>query len=102
MAFLDQNLTDVSFTGKRSYLSLGPVDVEPTKFDVEFQLRPLTNRGLVLFLGRQSSFVALQMYSSFLELTLLAGKSEMTLEITRRSKMKIFSSQKNQSLKCVI
>lgn len=67
-----QNLTDVSFTGKRSFLSLGPIETEPTKFNVEFQLRPLNNRGVVMFIGQQSSFVCLLLHSSFLELTLLA------------------------------
>lgn len=71
--FLEQNLTDVSFTGRRSFLSLGPIETEPTKLSVEFELRPLTNRGLVLFVGRQAGFVCLLLHSSFLELTLRAG-----------------------------
>lgn len=72
-AVADQNLTDVSFTGKRSFLTLGPVESETTKLNVEFELRPLTNKGIVLFVGRQASFLSLLLHSGFLELTLLAG-----------------------------
>lgn len=54
-------------------MSLGAIETESTKFNVQFELRPLTNKGLVLFVGRQNSFLSLLLHSSFLELTLLAG-----------------------------
>lgn len=73
LLILEQNLTDVSFTGKRSFLSLGSMNIEATRFNIEFQLRPLTNKGIILFVGRQISFLCLLLHSSFLELTVLAG-----------------------------
>lgn len=87
----EQNLTDVSFTGKRSFLSLGPIEVEPTRFNIEFQLRPLTNRGVVLFIGSQTSFLCLLLHNSFLELTLLAGSMRLFLQtITNHCTIKCF------------
>ncbi|XP_018325866.1 protein eyes shut-like [Agrilus planipennis] len=79
----NNELTDITFSGKRSFLSLIAVDLIPTKFDIQFELRPLSEMGLVLYIGSNGkSFFSLSIQSGFLELrTLPANRIQTTKEV---------------------
>ncbi|KAK5647120.1 hypothetical protein RI129_005584 [Pyrocoelia pectoralis] len=69
-----ETLSDVSLSGKRSYLLLQPTPLETSKFTLELELRPLSGKGLILFIGYgESSFLSLNMQSNMLELRVLAS-----------------------------
>lgn len=71
---LAEKLSDVSLSGKRSYLALKGVHLENSKFNIELQLRPLTDRGLILYVGHgENSFLSLTLHSGMLEFRVLPG-----------------------------
>ncbi|KAB0797911.1 hypothetical protein PPYR_08904 [Photinus pyralis] len=71
---VDETLSDVSLSGKRSYIMLRQPPFETSKFSFELELRPLSGRGLILFIGYgESSFLSLNMQSNMLELRVLAS-----------------------------
>ncbi|XP_066258765.1 protein eyes shut [Euwallacea similis] len=70
-----ENISDISFTGSRSYLSTHPVQVDSGKFNVEMEIRMLKDSGIVLLLGTsEASFVCLNLQNGLLELRLRSGK----------------------------
>lgn len=72
---LDQNITDISFTGSRSYLSTIPIDIDSDKFNIEMEIRILKDSGVILYLGNsEASFVCLSIQSGLLELRLRSSK----------------------------
>lgn len=73
---LDETLSDVSLSGRRSYIQLSPVDFDSYKFIIEFELRPLNDRGLILFIGKLewSSFLSVSMQGAGLEIRVYLGK----------------------------
>ncbi|KAK9747245.1 hypothetical protein QE152_g5481 [Popillia japonica] len=72
------SITDVSFTGVRSFLSLDPMEFEVIKFNIDFELRPLSDRGLVVFIGKRD-FVSVSIHSGLLELRLLPSRHKIFL-----------------------
>ncbi|KAH1001463.1 hypothetical protein HUJ04_005481 [Dendroctonus ponderosae] len=70
-----ENISDVSFTGTRSFLATHPLDLDSTKFNIEMEIRALHDNGLVLFMGRkEASFICLSMQNGLLELKLRSAK----------------------------
>lgn len=71
----DEALSDVSLSGRRSYIQLSPVDFDSYKFIIEFELRPLNDRGLILFIGKLegSSFLSVSMQGAGLEIRVYLG-----------------------------
>ncbi|KAJ8920609.1 hypothetical protein NQ315_004748 [Exocentrus adspersus] len=75
----DENITDVSLTGKRSFIALHPIEFDTAKFNVEFEIRILEDQGVLMFIGKAaSSFICLSLQSSILELRLQSGKSKFS------------------------
>nr|XP_022918881.1 protein eyes shut [Onthophagus taurus]XP_022918882.1 protein eyes shut [Onthophagus taurus]XP_022918883.1 protein eyes shut [Onthophagus taurus] len=66
-------ISDVGFSGIRSYLTLDPVVFELIKFNIDFELRPLSDRGLVLFIGKRD-FISIFLHGSVLEIRLLPSR----------------------------
>ena len=71
----DEPLSDVAFSGTRSYLSLPPVELHPQQTSIDLEVRPLYDRGLLLFVGRPDadSFLSLSLQGGVLELRLGSG-----------------------------
>ncbi|KAL1124137.1 hypothetical protein AAG570_001907 [Ranatra chinensis] len=69
---VDEPLSDVSFSGKRSYLSLESVDIDGPEACIDLQLKPMSERGLVLFMqqnqGPTVTFISLSLHGGILEL----------------------------------
>jgi hypothetical protein len=75
-----EDITDVNFTGLRSYLSLPPIDLDENRFNVEMEIRPLDDNGLLFFVERPgASFVSLTLYSGNLELKILSNKNKIAI-----------------------
>ncbi|KAK4880029.1 hypothetical protein RN001_008175 [Aquatica leii] len=70
----DEVLSDVSFSGKRSYLVLQQFHFDVSKFTIELELRPLGEKGLILFVGSDDSFLSLNLQGRLLEFRVLAAK----------------------------
>jgi hypothetical protein len=71
----DEPLSDVAFSGTRSYLSLPPMELHHRQTTIDLEVRPLYNRGLLLFVGHQDgdSFLSLSLQGGVLELRLGSG-----------------------------
>ncbi|XP_074032841.1 eyes shut isoform X2 [Leptinotarsa decemlineata] len=74
----DEIVTDVSFTGKRSFIALKPVELEEYKFHFEFEIRLLKDQGIILFMGRrESTFICLSLLNGLIELKIKSGASKI-------------------------
>nr|CAD7432771.1 unnamed protein product [Timema monikensis] len=73
----DEQLSDVSFSGQRSYLSLPPATLNTHQACVHLEVRPLSDRGLVLFAAKEDSksFVSLSLQGGVMELRVSPGRS---------------------------
>jgi hypothetical protein len=71
----DETLSDVAFSGTRSYLSLPPVELHHQETSIDIEVRPLYDRGLLLFVGHQdgNSFLSLSLQGGVLELRVAPG-----------------------------
>jgi len=71
----DEPLSDVAFSGTRSYLSLPPMELHPQQTSIDMEVRPLYDRGLLLFVGQPDggSFLSLSLQGGVLELRLGSG-----------------------------
>jgi hypothetical protein len=71
----DEALSDVAFSGTRSYLSLPPVELHLQHSLIDIEVRPLCDRGLLMFVGHQdgNSFLSLSLQGGVLELRLASG-----------------------------
>ncbi|KAJ8971460.1 hypothetical protein NQ314_000717 [Rhamnusium bicolor] len=70
----DENLTDVSLTGKRSFINLHPLEMEKTRFHIELEIRILEDQGVIMFIGKTSGFICLSLLNGLLELRIQASK----------------------------
>lgn len=70
--FLEEILTDISFSGQRSYLAIPSADLHLFQTCIEFELKPSRDRGLVLFTihPHGQSFISIAMHGGILELRL--------------------------------
>ncbi|XP_046687687.1 LOW QUALITY PROTEIN: protein eyes shut-like, partial [Homalodisca vitripennis] len=68
----EEVLTDISFTGLRSFLAIPKAELHLYQTCVEFELRPSQDRGLVLFTGHphSPSFLSIALHGGILELRL--------------------------------
>ncbi|KAL1513285.1 hypothetical protein ABEB36_002710 [Hypothenemus hampei] len=87
----NESISDVSFTGIRSYLATYPFDIGNTQFNIEMEIRTLKDNGMISFIGHpDASFLCLSLQSGFLELRLrsskMRSKSKQVLSI-RSSKL---------------
>ncbi|XP_063218539.1 protein eyes shut [Bacillus rossius redtenbacheri] len=73
----DEQLSDVLFSGRRSFAALEPADLSDSRACLELEMRPLSSRGLLLFAGRRDgrSFVSLSLQGGVLELRVHPGTS---------------------------
>nr|CAD7195211.1 unnamed protein product [Timema douglasi] len=73
----DEQLSDVSFSGQRSYLSLPPATLNTHQACVDLEVRPLSDRGLVLFAAKEDSksFMSLSLQGGVMELRVSPGRS---------------------------
>nr|CAD7259717.1 unnamed protein product [Timema shepardi] len=76
----DEQLSDVSFSGQRSYLSLPPATLNTHQACVDLEVRPLSDRGLVLFAAKEDSksFMSLSLQGGVMELRVSPGMSAKT------------------------
>ncbi|KAF6214242.1 hypothetical protein GE061_008982 [Apolygus lucorum] len=67
-----ERLSDVGFTGKRSYMSLPPAALDLTETCIDLEIRPTTSHGLILFSAQQHgptvSFISLSLHGGVIEL----------------------------------
>lgn len=52
---------------------MDPVEFDIIKFNIDFELRPLSDRGLIIFIGRRD-FISIFIQSGLLELRILPSK----------------------------
>nr|CAD7458368.1 unnamed protein product [Timema tahoe] len=73
----DEQLSDVSFSGQRSYLSLPPATLNTHQACVDLEVKPLSDRGLVLFAAKEDSksFMSLSLQGGVMELRVSPGRS---------------------------
>ncbi|VEN43855.1 unnamed protein product, partial [Callosobruchus maculatus] len=70
-----ENITDVSFSGRRSYISLHPVEIDVAKFHVEMEMRTLKDTGMIFFIGKENgNLLCLTLLDGFLELRIQTRK----------------------------
>ncbi|KAL3282924.1 hypothetical protein HHI36_006082 [Cryptolaemus montrouzieri] len=72
------NITDVSFKGTRSFLKLKNYGFENNRFNVMLEMKPLSNDGLLLFMGKLDQFTSLYLQSGVLELRVKRGKYKVS------------------------
>jgi len=91
--FVEEQLSDVFLSGRRSFLEVASVDVQRSPFCFQFELRPSSADGLVLFIGHpfpDAPFLALSLRKSILFATLSAGKTSERL--LPKASLKSFST----------
>ncbi|XP_049813652.1 protein eyes shut-like [Schistocerca nitens] len=74
--------SDVHFSGRRSFISLPIKNLHENEICIELEIRPLADRGLVLFIGQPdtNSFMSLSLQGGVLELRILPGQSRKRSE----------------------
>ncbi|CAH1977391.1 unnamed protein product [Acanthoscelides obtectus] len=73
-----ENITDVSFSGRRSYISLQPIEIDVAKFHVEMEIRTLKDTGIIFFIGKENgNFLCLTLLDGFLELRIQTRKNRV-------------------------
>ncbi|PSN38460.1 hypothetical protein C0J52_15614 [Blattella germanica] len=72
----DEMLSDVAFSGIRSYLALPPVEMNLQQSTIDMEVRPLHDRGLLLYVGHKdgNNFLSLSLQGGVLELRVSTGK----------------------------
>uniref|UniRef100_A0A6P7FAR9 Protein eyes shut n=1 Tax=Diabrotica virgifera virgifera TaxID=50390 RepID=A0A6P7FAR9_DIAVI len=86
----NEQITDVSLTGVRSFITLNPVELEGTKFHIEFEIRILKDHGVVLYMGKKDlRFICLSVQNGVLELKIQSGSSKVVSSglVIRSSKL---------------
>uniref|UniRef100_T1HCE3 Uncharacterized protein n=1 Tax=Rhodnius prolixus TaxID=13249 RepID=T1HCE3_RHOPR len=68
---LDETLSDVGFSGHRSFLSLAPASLELTETCIDLEIRPVFSRGLILYSSQSHAlstmFISLSLHGGVLE-----------------------------------
>ncbi|XP_049827916.1 protein eyes shut [Schistocerca gregaria] len=74
--------SDVHFSGRRSFISLPIKYLHENEICIELEIRPLADRGLLLFIGQPdtNSFMSLSLQGGVLELRILPGQSRKRSE----------------------
>lgn len=80
----EADLLDIKFTGIRSYLLLQPLLFESNNIHFEFELKPYTVNGLLVYFGRADSFVSISIRSGLLEIRIRTGIFDFE-DIARRN-----------------
>ncbi|KAJ9586493.1 hypothetical protein L9F63_019851, partial [Diploptera punctata] len=77
----DETLSDVAFSGIRSYLALPPVELNLQQSTIDMEVRPLHDRGLVLYVGQKdsNSFLSISLQGGILELRVAAAYRTRTV-----------------------
>lgn len=73
---VDEQLSDISFTGTRSYIMVSPKGLNAQDFSLQFELRPLSDSGFVLYLGilEEDNYLACLLQGNSLEVRISSGK----------------------------
>ena len=73
--FSDESLSDVAFSGTRSYLALPPMELNLQQSTIDMEVRPFHDRGLLLYVGQKdgNSFLSLSLQGGILELRVASG-----------------------------
>ncbi|XP_024082772.1 protein eyes shut isoform X2 [Cimex lectularius] len=70
----DESLSDVGFSGHRSYLSIAPASLDLIETCIDIEIRPIASHGIILFSsqsqGPSTSFISLSLHGGVLELRL--------------------------------
>lgn len=81
--FLDEIVTDVSLTGIRSYITLNSIEIEGTKFQIQFEMRILSDQGIILFMGKKDlRYLCLSLQNGLLEVKVQSGKQKFIINHT--------------------
>ncbi|CAH1098434.1 unnamed protein product [Psylliodes chrysocephalus] len=86
----DEIVTDVSLTGIRSYITLNSIEIEGTKFQIQFEMRILSDQGIILFMGKKDlRYLCLSLQNGLLEVKVQSGSSKITSSslVVRSSKL---------------
>lgn len=71
----DENLSDVHFSGKRSYLKIHTSSImQATLFNIEMQIRPLGDQGLICFMGDDRKYISIYLQGGVMEFRLFSSK----------------------------
>ncbi|XP_066907901.1 protein eyes shut isoform X2 [Halyomorpha halys] len=71
----EEELSDIEFSGLRSYLSLAPASLDGTETCIDLEIRPISSNGIVIYSVQTESssttFISLTLHGGVLELRLL-------------------------------
>ncbi|XP_068084858.1 protein eyes shut [Anabrus simplex] len=72
----DESLSDIRFSGQRSFLMLPSIDLHYHQTCIDLEVRPLSDRGLLLYAGQRDgrSFFSLSLQGGVLELRVATGQ----------------------------
>ena len=75
LVYSDETLSDVGFSGTRSYLALPPIELNLQQSTIDMEVRPLHDRGLLLYVGLKdgNNFLSLSLQGGILELRVATG-----------------------------
>lgn len=71
----DEQLSDISFTGKRSYLKLNLKEFNSQNFVLEFEIRTLGDSGFILFIGNlnENNYLSALLQGNSFEIRITSG-----------------------------
>lgn len=71
----DEMLSDVNFSGKRSFLSVHIGSIQENQVCIDIEIQPTSDRGLLMFSQKLGSkgFMSLSLQGRVLELRILPG-----------------------------
>lgn len=68
-------LSEVGFSGQRSYLALNPIEMETGKFHIEMEIRIFKDEGILFYIEKSNyNFVCLSLMGGVIELRIQTGK----------------------------
>lgn len=69
-------MSEIGFSGQRSYLVLNPVEMESGKFHIEMEIRIFKDEGILFYMERSNvNFVCLSLMGGVIELRIQTGKT---------------------------
>lgn len=81
-AFLGENLSEIGFSGQRSYLALNPIETENGKFHVEMEIRIFKDEGILFYMEKSNfNFVCLSLMGGLIELRIQTSKNNCLISL---------------------
>lgn len=80
LLLVGESISEIGFSGQRSFLLLNPIEMETSKFHIEMELRIFRDEGVLFYMEKSLfNFVCLSLMGGVMELRIQTGKKQNDL-----------------------